>query len=195
MKNSYRSFVSLFLRCSMVGADLNRVWSDYSEFFHPTVKAAMDAIRQVDENTVRKILNNGFFFTLQYIISSDLGFKLGIYFRSTRSQLPPGHISLRQFIRWFSKVFTTVLRVRKSFYKKDWFIYSCRFERHLLFGKVYAQYVEDFCMGNCMYNKDTLKAGSARRLNIELFKFKRWKLHILNVCQILDFWAMLLKIT
>jgi len=36
----------------MVGADLNRVWSDYSEFFHPTVKAAMDAIRKLDENPV-----------------------------------------------------------------------------------------------------------------------------------------------
>lgn len=38
-----------------------------------------------------------------------------------------------------------------------------RFERHLLFGKIYAQTVEDFCMGNCMYNKDNLKAGTARR--------------------------------
>jgi len=51
----------------------------------------------------------------------------------------------------------------------------CRFERHLLFGKVYAQYVEDFFMGNCMYNKDTLKTGTARRfysaLTIQKHKF------------------------
>jgi hypothetical protein len=36
----------------MVGADLNRVWNDYSEYFHPTVKAAMDAIRHLDEQPV-----------------------------------------------------------------------------------------------------------------------------------------------
>ena len=36
----------------MVGADLNRVWNDYSEFFHPSVKAAMDAIRQLDDQPV-----------------------------------------------------------------------------------------------------------------------------------------------
>lgn len=41
--------------------------------------------------------------------------------------------------------------------------YLFRFERHLLFGKIYAQTVEDFCMGNCMYNKDNLKSGTARR--------------------------------
>ena len=39
-----------------------------------------------------------------------------------------------------------------------------RFERHLLFGKIYAQTVEDFTMSNCMYNKDTQKTGTARRL-------------------------------
>ena len=39
-----------------------------------------------------------------------------------------------------------------------------RFERHLLFGKIYAQTVEDFTPSNCMYNKDTLKTGTARRL-------------------------------
>ena len=39
-----------------------------------------------------------------------------------------------------------------------------RFERHLLFGKIYAQTVEDFTTSNCMYNKDTLKTGTARRL-------------------------------
>ena len=37
----------------MVGADLNRVWNDYSEYFHPTVKAAMDAIQRLDEQPVR----------------------------------------------------------------------------------------------------------------------------------------------
>ena len=41
------------LRSSMVGADLNRVWNDYSEYFHPTVKAAMDAIRHLDDQPVR----------------------------------------------------------------------------------------------------------------------------------------------
>ncbi len=36
----------------MVGADLNRVWNDYSEYFHPTIKAAMDAIRHLDDQPV-----------------------------------------------------------------------------------------------------------------------------------------------
>ncbi len=39
-------------RSSMVGADLNRVWNDFSEYFHPTVKAAMDAIQHLDDQPV-----------------------------------------------------------------------------------------------------------------------------------------------
>lgn len=40
----------------MVGADLNRVWNDYSEYFHPTIKAAMDVIRNLDNQPVNKKL-------------------------------------------------------------------------------------------------------------------------------------------
>lgn len=49
----------------MVGADLNRVWNDYSEYFHPTVKAAMDAIRNLDEHPVKLILLNFAFVSRQ----------------------------------------------------------------------------------------------------------------------------------
>ncbi|XP_045026348.1 cytosolic carboxypeptidase 6 isoform X2 [Daphnia magna] len=106
-------------RSSMVGADLNRVWNDYSEFFHPTVKAAMDAIRHLDEQP-----------------DSNLEFILDLHAH---------HSLLGTFL--YGNSYDDFLR----------------FERHLLFGKIYSQTVEDFCMGNCMYNKDNLKAGTARR--------------------------------
>ena len=40
------------VRSSMVGADLNRIWNDFSEFFHPTLKAALDVIQHVDSQPV-----------------------------------------------------------------------------------------------------------------------------------------------
>lgn len=39
-------------RSSVVGADLNRVWNDISEFFHPTINAALEAIRRIDNQPV-----------------------------------------------------------------------------------------------------------------------------------------------
>jgi Na+-transporting methylmalonyl-CoA/oxaloacetate decarboxylase gamma subunit len=61
-------------RSSMVGADLNRVWNDYSEYFHPTVKAAMDAIRHLDEQPVRlvKILKHSQNIYLQQLVINYL---------------------------------------------------------------------------------------------------------------------------
>jgi len=106
-------------RCSMVGADLNRVWNDISEFSHPTISAALDAIRRIDNDP-----------------DASLEFVFDLH----------SHCNLLGTFLYGNSY--------------DDFL---RFERHLLFGKIYAQTVEDFSMSNCMYNKDTLKMGTARR--------------------------------
>ena len=101
-------------RSSMVGADLNRVWNDYSEYFHPTVKAAMDAIRHLDDQPVRlvQILKHSQNIYLQQLVINYLkGFKFGIHFGFTCSSFLVGYLSIRQFLRRFPEVYFFIRHV------------------------------------------------------------------------------------
>ncbi|XP_059468495.1 cytosolic carboxypeptidase 6 [Neocloeon triangulifer] len=45
-----------------------------------------------------------------------------------------------------------------------------RYERHIVYQKLLAQNAEDFCQANTMYNRDSSKAGTARRYICSLLK-------------------------
>lgn len=39
----------------------------------------------------------------------------------------------------------------------------CRYERHIVFPKIFATKAEGYCLDNSLFNADVLKAGTARR--------------------------------
>ncbi|EAT34582.1 AAEL013187-PA, partial [Aedes aegypti] len=125
-------------RCNVIGHDLNRSWNKMSQYTHPTLAAAMKMLKEYDNSSV----SSG---ELKWIITLrfqcyQVDFVIDIH----------AHSSL------------TGTFIYGSTYDNVY-----RYERHLVFPKLFASKCEDFCQEHMMFNADDRKSGTARRFFVE----------------------------
>lgn len=131
-------------RCNLIGHDLNRSWDHISSYTHPTLQAAFNILKELDTSSVIHIYFI-YFFNFQYVIMVlfqcyQIDFIIDIHAHSTLTGT---------FI--YGSTFDDVYR----------------YERHLVFPKLFSTKCEDFSLDNMMFNADDKKSGTARRFFCE----------------------------
>ncbi|XP_035781923.1 LOW QUALITY PROTEIN: cytosolic carboxypeptidase 6-like [Anopheles albimanus] len=135
-------------RCNVVGHDLNRSWNRLSQYTHPTLSAVMKMLKEYDNSSVRT----------------------GCIF--VASKITCINISLCTYpLQCYQVDFVIDIHAHSSL--TGTFIYGStydnvyRYERHLVFPKLFATKCEDFCQEHMMFNADDRKSGTARRNFVE----------------------------
>ncbi|XP_049535259.1 cytosolic carboxypeptidase 6 [Anopheles darlingi] len=135
-------------RCNVVGHDLNRSWNRLSQYTHPTLSAVMKMLKEYDNSSVR---TNGIFW-----------WSLGLLALMYLCMLPRQCYQVDFVIDIHAHSSLTGTFIYGSTYDNVY-----RYERHLVFPKLFATKCEDFCQEHMMFNADDRKSGTARRNFVE----------------------------
>jgi len=133
-------------RCNLMGQDMNRNWHIGSEFTQPELHAVKGMLKELDNSDVSRGIETdliGIIFVCSYNIS----------------------------FQTYQIDFVIDLHANSSMH--GCFIYGntyedvYRYERHLVFPRLFASNAQDYVADHTMFNADERKAGSMRRFSCE----------------------------
>lgn len=144
-----------------MGCDLNRSWTSASPWSQPVLYTLKKLIHDMDNDKVSGLLARQWPLPISgtWSVRDDQSFFEALE-SCTSCPLP---LSLQK------SVLDMFVDIHAHSSLLGCFIYGnmyddvYRLERHLLFPKLFSQVSEDFSAANTIYNRDPLKAGTARR--------------------------------